>query len=157
MAKSKLKTLISEYLDIKREDIEFIYPEDNEEEIQIVDTNSDRNVLCLEPSTDKFCCGILHLGETAWNNSINSLELEKKNELCVELFNQIQRMYASKNDSDDISEGLITWSHTEDNIFVQALLSEYNTEEMPWKLASKFFNKNSGNVVCYFTAKINFE
>lgn len=154
MAKSKLKTLISEHLGIKRKNIEFEYPNNEDSGIRIYDNNKDENIFALNFALDEFCCGILALGDTTFSLNIEGLSEDNKDELCVELLNQTHKMIKSKV-GDGINKGIITWSHTNDNTFAKALKSEYNTEDMPWKLVSEFYNPNSTNTVCYFIAKIS--
>lgn len=148
MARSLLKTKISEILGIERGKISF----DVDDETFKITIGGGENLLKFEVEESNYCCGVLDCGETDWSPSLfSSLDEDTRNSLTVDCFNQLYKMI-----KENVStKGLLTWTHTNDNQLAIALRSEYNTESMPWKFIQEFYNPNSSNTVNYFIANLN--
>ncbi len=163
MAKSRLKTLIQEIYGVERDRIEFCTEDLNTSDEGVLSIDADNCVLfSLEANENNWCCGIMDLGETRFNRTYNGFKPsdfteELQNEFYVQCMNQVYKEYKKAVKAGETKRGLLTWTHTDDNSVVRALLSEFNTEDMPWKLKDTFFNPNSGNTVCLFTANLNVE
>lgn len=145
MAKSLLKTKIVELLKVRREDIEFQAEED-----VVSITIDNRAFLSFEIEQNEFCCGIAEAGNTELSDLIlRNLSIEDRNSLLIDCMKQCYKMI-----KENRTEGIITYSNTSTNSISEALKSEFNTEDQPWKLVSEFRNPNSGNTVCYFIARL---
>jgi len=141
MAKSELKTLISQLFNIDRKEIIFDY---NDLSISV---DGDTLLEIDLPEENKYCCGIYNIGNFLVSLP-DSISEENKINLVQKLMTQLLKMVAEYG-----NKGLVTFSHIEDNIIVKALTAE--NYEGPWKLASSFINPDTKNKVYYFVAEIN--
>ena len=160
---SRLKTLIQEIFKIEdrnRIKFETKFNIDFDINIRISINIDDKSLFVVSGITNKFCCGIIDLGDTIFSTEYNNIFIdnideELKNKFYTLYMEQVYRMLVKAVKDEKIKNGLAIWTHINVNDIVTALKSEFAQENSSWKLNNEFVNPNTQNTVCQFSVNIN--